>query len=54
MTKSEIIDTVFYTPVMFWILFGCYIAWYYISGITLLIEEAKNRKKIEKERMGRQ
>lgn len=54
MTKNEIIDTVFYTPILFWVLFGSYIAWYYISGITLLIEEARNRKKINKERQGRQ
>jgi hypothetical protein len=38
-------DTILYTPIGLYIFFGIYVAWYYLSGLTLLIEEARNRKR---------
>jgi hypothetical protein len=38
-------DTILYTPIGFYLFFGIYFAWYYLSGFTILIEEARNRKR---------
>jgi hypothetical protein len=38
-------DTILYTPIGLYIFFGIYFLYYYLSGLTLLIEEARNRKR---------
>jgi hypothetical protein len=36
-----------YDPIGLIIAFGIYFSWYYLTGFTILIEEARNRKRKE-------